>query len=208
MFNKNYITIPFFVGLTIIGFKTADAILDSKKDNLLGKDKFLLCDTSKTTCVAVKEREKIPIKYSKKAPLGLATAVNKSEINCLARNITQEAKDNLKDRIIVGYGTINRVLDGGYGKTICQVIAQKNAMSWYKDPIKRKRPPTKKNVILAKKILSGEIENPFPDCPYVSWYNEKKDSKSSYNYKNMNNPNKKKCVYKPFNTPHFYIGWR
>jgi len=215
MLNKVYIAVPFIIGLSLVACSTRDIVLDNKKSELLGSDKFILCSLSGDTCTHIKEREKIPIKII--PPLGLSTAVNKSEINCLARNITQEpVAKNRQDKIAVGFGTINRVKIG-MAKSICAVIAQnkKNAngsityqMSWYGNWAKRNAPPRKEDVELAKKLLTGDIKNPMPECPFVSWYNNNLDADTSFNRKGMLNPQKDKCVYKPFGTPHFYIGWR
>lgn len=205
MLHKVYIAVPFFVGLSIVAFNTANAVKERKESELLGNDKFVLCSLSGDTCTNIKERQKMPIKII--PPLGLSTAVNQSEINCLARNITQEASNNIIDRVAVGYGTINRVLTG-FGKSICAVISQKNAMTWFSNPLKRNAPPSRQNVLLAKQLLTGDIANPSPKCPIVSWYNNNLDAKTSFNFKGMIDPKKEKCVYKPFGTPHFYIGWR
>lgn len=206
MLNKVYIAVPLTAWLAFVGFTTADAIQDRKETELLGHDIGVFCDVSQTTCTNIKERQKMPIKII--PPLGIQTAVNQSEINCLARNLTQEpVAKNIHDKIAVGFGTINRVKIG-MAKSICAVIAQKNAMTWYNNPVKRNARPTVENVVLAKKILTGDIQNPQPDCPFVSWYNNNLDAKTSFNFKGMINPKKEKCVYKPFGTPHFYIGWR
>lgn len=206
MLNKVWIAVPFAIGLSYIGFATANVVSDNKKTQLLGSDKFLLCSLSGDTCTNIKERQKMPIKII--PPLGLSVAVNKQEINCLARNITQEAVSGYTvDKIAVGYGTINRVKQG-FARSICAVISQAGQMSWYGNYAKRNAPPSKENVELAKKLLTGDIPNPSTECPIVSWYNNNLDSKNSYNFKGMINPKKQKCVYKPFGTPHFYIGWR
>jgi Cell Wall Hydrolase len=206
MLNKVYIAVPFFVGLACVGFATANAVHDKKQAELLGQDKFQLCDLSGDTCTNIAEREKMPIKII--PPLGIATAVNKTEINCLARNLTQEpVAKNIQDKIAVAFGTINRVKIG-VAKSICAVIAQPRQMSWFRDALKRNALPSPENVTLAKKILTGYVENPLPECPFVSWYNNVLDDDDSYNRKGMLNPKKDKCVYKPFGTPHFYIGWR
>jgi hypothetical protein len=215
MLNKVWIAVPFAIGLSYVGFATANVVVDNKKTQLLGSDKFLLCSLSGDTCTNIKERQKMPIKII--PPLGLSLAVNKQEINCLARNLTQEpVAKNIKDKIAVGFGTLNRVKIG-MAKSICQVIAQnkKNAnglttyqMSWYGNWAKRNAPPRKEDVELAKKILTGDVKNPLPECPFVSWYNNVLDDDKSFNRKGMLNPKKDKCVYKPFSTPHFYIGWR
>lgn len=206
MFNKVWIAVPFAIGLSYVGFATANVVIDNKKTQLLGSDKFLLCSLSGDTCTNIKERQKMPIKII--PPLGLSFAVNKQEINCLAKNITQEAVSGyIVDKIAVGYGTINRVKQG-FARSICSVISQAGQMSWYSNYAKRNTPPTKENVELAKKLLTGDIPNPSTECPIVSWYNNNLDSKNSYNFKGMIDPKKQKCVYKPFGTPHFYIGWR
>jgi hypothetical protein len=214
MLNKVWIAVPFAIGLSYVGFATANVVIDNKKTQLLGSDKFLLCSLSGDTCTNIKERQKMPIKII--PPLGLSVAVNKQEINCLARNITQEAVSGYTvDRIAVAYGTINRVKQG-FARSICAVISQYSVnkgkttyqMSWYGNYAKRNAPPRPENVELAKKILTGDIPNPSTECPIVSWYNNNLDSKQSYNFKGMLDPKKQKCVYKPFSTPHFYIGWR
>jgi spore germination cell wall hydrolase CwlJ-like protein len=201
MLNKVYIAVPFFVGLACVGFATANAIQERKEQELLGQDKFVLCDLSKDTCTNIKEREKIPIKII--PPLGLSTAVNQSEINCLARNITQEAVVGyVVDKVHVAWGTINRV-KLGYGKTICEVISKPNHMSWYKNPVKRNAPPLKEDVELAKEVLKGNIPNPSPDCRITNWYNIKHDSKDSFNAKQKDRIDV--CSKHPRNTPHFYM---
>jgi hypothetical protein len=111
------------------------------------------------------------------------------------------------DKIAVGYGTINRVKQG-FARSICGVISQAGQMSWFANYAKRNAPPRKEDVELAKKLLTGDIPNPSPKCPIVSWYNNNLDAKTSFNFKGMIDPKKEKCVYKPFGTPHFYIGWR
>lgn len=200
MVNK-YIAIPFSVGLTVVFFATAEAIKERKESELLGQDKFVLCDLSKDTCTNIKERQKMPIKII--PPLGLSTAVNQSEINCLARNITQEAvKGYIVDKIHVAWGTINRV-KLGYGKTICDVISRPNQMSWYKDYAKRIAPPAKEDIVIAKNVLKGNIPNPSPDCMITNWYNIKRDSVNSFNAKYRDKDGV--CSKRPKNTPHFYM---
>lgn len=200
MVNK-YIAIPFSVGLTVVFFATAEAIKERKESELLGQDKFVLCDLSQDTCTNIKEREKMPIKII--PPLGLSTAVNQSEINCLARNITQEAvKGYIVDKIHVAWGTINRV-KLGYGKTICDVISRPNQMSWYRDYAKRIAPPAKEDIVIAKDVLKGSIPNPSPDCMITNWYNIIHDSKDSFNAKEKDKIDV--CSKHPKNTPHFYL---
>jgi spore germination cell wall hydrolase CwlJ-like protein len=203
MLNKIYIAVPFFVGLSAIAFSTANAVRKNKETELFGYDKFILCSVSGDNCTSIKKHQKIPIKTN--PPLGLDTAVNKAEINCLARNITQEAvKGYLVDKIHVAWGTINRVKIGrGYGRTICEVISQSNQMSWYKDSAKRNAPPRKEDVDIAKEVLKGNIPNPSPDCMITNWYNIKFDSKNSFNAKQKDRIDV--CSKHPRNTPHFYM---
>lgn len=209
MLHKVYIAVPFFVGLSIVAFNTANAVKERKESELLGNDKFVLCSISGDTCTNIKERQKLPIKII--PPLGLSTAVNQSEINCLARNITQEAVSGYPvDKIHIAWGTINRV-KLGYGKTICEVISKYNVnkgvityqMSWYGNLAKRNRPPAYADVTLARKVLSGDIANPSPDCMITNWYNKNLDSKSSFNANYMYKDGV--CSKRPKNTPHFYI---
>lgn len=209
MLNKVYIAVPFFVGLSIVAFNTANAVKERKEAELLGNDTFILCSLSGDTCTKIKERQKIPIKIT--PPLGLSTAVNKSEINCLAKNISEEAvKGYLVDKIHVAWGTINRV-KLRYGKTICQVVSKYNVnkgittyqMSWYGNPVKRNRPPDYADVMLARKVLSGNIPNPSPDCMITNWYNIIHDSKNSFNAKQKDKIDV--CSKHPKNTPHFYL---
>lgn len=200
MVNK-YIAIPFTVGLTVVFFATAEAIKERKESELLGKDKFVLCDLSQDTCTNIKERQTMPIQIN--PPLGIQTAVNQSEIDCLARNITQEAvKGYIVDKVHIAWGTINRV-KLGYGKTICDVISRPNQMSWYKDYAKRIAPPAKEDIVIASKLLKGDIPNPSPDCMITNWYNIKRDSKNSFNAKYRDKDGV--CSKRPKNTPHFYM---
>jgi spore germination cell wall hydrolase CwlJ-like protein len=206
MLHKSYIAVPFALGLVCVAVSTANAVKERKETELLGNTVGVFCNLSQDTCTNIKERQKMSIKII--PPLGLSVAVNKQEINCLARNITQEAVSGYTvDRIAVAYGTINRVKQG-FARSICAVISQAGQMSWYANYAKRNAPPRPENVELAKKILTGDIPNPSTECPIVSWYNNNLDSKNSYNFKGMIDPKKQKCVYKPFGTPHFYIGWR
>lgn len=201
MLNKVYIAVPFVIGLSLVACSARDIVLDNKKTELLGKDIGVFCDVSQTTCTNIKEHQKMPIKII--PPLGLSTAVNKSEINCLARNITQEAvKGYLVDKIHVAWGTINRV-KLGYAKTICGVISQHNQMSWYKNYEKRIAPPAKEDVEIAKQVLKGDIPNPSPDCMITNWYNIIYDSKDSFNAKERDKIHV--CSKHPKNTPHFYL---
>lgn len=201
MLNKTYIAVPITAFLAVIGFTTADAIKDRKESELLGKDIGVFCDVSQTTCTNIKERQKMPINII--PPLGIQTAVNQSEINCLARNITQEAvKGYLVDKIHVAWGTINRV-KLRYAKTICGVISQPNMMSWYKDYAKRTAPPAKEDVLIARQVLNGDIPNPSPDCMITNWYNIVHDSKDSFNAKHKDRIDV--CSKHPKNTPHFYL---
>lgn len=201
MLHKSYIAVPFFLGLACVAFGTANALKEQKEIELLGENQFLLCDTNGENCTRIKEREKLPIKLT--PPLGIKTAVNQSEIDCLARNITQESvKGYIVDKIHVAWGTINRV-KLGYASTICGVISQKDAMSWYKNYAKRNAPPRKEDVIIATNILKGNIPNPSQDCMITNWYNITHDSKNSFNAKYKDRIDV--CSKHPKNTPHFYL---
>lgn len=209
MLNKVYVAVPFVIGLSLVACSARDIVLDNKKTELLGKDIGVFCDLSQTTCTNIKERQKMPIKII--PPLGLSTAVNQSEINCLAKNISEEAVGGYPvDKIHVAWGTINRV-KLGYGKTICQVVSKYNVnkgittyqMSWYGNPAKRNRPPRPENVQLAMRLLKGEIPNPSPDCMITNWYNKNLDSKNSFNANYMYKDGV--CSKRPKNTPHFYM---
>lgn len=137
-------------------------------------------------------------------PLGIYHAQNKRELECLAKNIQEEAGRAIyNDKVAVAYGTINRVKSKRFPNSICAVIYQKNAMSWTKDPVKMKRGVPDSIYKLAKQVLIGKIKDPSPHCAFTNWYNARLDSKKSYNYgKMMRNGS---CVYKPKGSPHFYL---
>jgi hypothetical protein len=201
MFNNSYISVPFVLGLTYIGVYCAYTAGDYNRKKMFGSESFIACNLTADYCIKIRENDTIPL--SRVAPLGISTATNQSEINCLARNITQEAVNGyIVDKIYVAWGTINRV-KLGYGKTLCEVIASKNAMAWYKDPIKIKQPPLREDLILAKNVLAGYIKNPSPNCNITNWYNIKHDSKDSFNAKYLFKDGT--CSIRPKNTPHFYM---
>lgn len=210
MLNKVWIAVPFAIGLSYVGFATANVVIDNKKTQLLGSDKFLLCSLSGDNCTNIKERQKMPFKIT--PPLGLSTALDQKEVYCLAKNISEEAVQNyLVDKIHVGWGTINRV-KLNYARTICGVITQSkinekghriHQMEWRKDPVKVNRPPRPENMELAKRLLKGEIPNPSPDCMITNWYNVELDSKKSFNAEYRDK--KGVCSKRPKWTPHFYM---
>lgn len=209
MLNNVYIAVPFAFGLSAVFFSTAKAIKENKKSDILGHDKFLLCTLHGDDCVSIKGTEEIPIKV--RPPLGMDIAVNKREINCLARNITQEAGGSTPvDRTNVGFATINRI-KAGYARSLCTLIKQYNVvgshrvyqMSWYGNPKKRYAPPNKRDVDLARKLLSGEVSNPSPDCLITNWYNTRLDSRDSFNAKHM--LKRDVCSYRPKGSDHIFI---
>lgn len=201
MLHNSYIAVPFALGLTLIGVATAHKVADYKKQAIKGQNSLVVCDLNMDNCTNFRNKEKIPI--NRVPPLGFKTAVNASEINCLARNITQEAvKNYIVDKIHIAWATINRV-KSEQGKTICEVISQPNQMSWYSNHIKRAMPPLQEDVILAKNVLAGYIKNPSPDCMITNWYNIEKDSKNSFNAKKLHQVDI--CSKHPKNTPHYYM---
>jgi spore germination cell wall hydrolase CwlJ-like protein len=63
-----------------------------------------------------------------------------SEIECLAKNIYYEVGiESTKSKDAVAQVTLNRLSDGRWGKTICQVVYSKHQFSWTDDR-HRKRP--------------------------------------------------------------------
>lgn len=144
----------------------------------------------------------LPVKYN--PPLGIYRAQNKKQLECLAKNIQEEAvRGNKNDMIAVAYGTINRVKSPRFPNTICKVVYQKNQMSWTRLARKKKRPVSKKYRDLAKRIMIGAIPNPKPSCDFTNWFNARLDSKKSYNYRRMIKNGA--CVHKPKDSPHFYL---
>lgn len=210
MLSKIYIAVPLTAFLSYVGFATASVIQDNESTKLLGNMVGVVCDLSQTNCETFREKQPLPFKIT--PPLGLSTALNKQEVYCLAKNISEEAVQNyLVDKIHVGWGTINRV-KLNYARTICGVITQSKVnekghrihqMEWRKDPVKVNRPPRPENVQLAIKLLKGEIPNPSPDCMITNWYNVEMDSKSSFNA--IYRDKKGVCSKRPKWTPHFYM---
>jgi len=58
-------------------------------------------------------------------------AINLTELNCLANNIFYESGDqSIEGKVAVGTVTINRVNDGRFGRSICEVVNQKTVFSY------------------------------------------------------------------------------
>jgi hypothetical protein len=168
---------------------------------ILGQEQLKVCDLKGQNCTTIQEKEKIPMRIE--MPLGRHILTQESEILCLARNITREAQGNKKDMTLVGWGTVNRV-KYGYGKTICAVISAKNQMTWYSNPVKRRMPPSKEAIAVAKGILAGQIPNPAPHCKITNWYNRILDKRNTTNEKCfMRN---KACTFSHTGANHIYIG--
>lgn len=166
------------------------------------------CDSRGINCQLVPEDQDFKdIKitaYKALPPLGIKSLADK-EISCLAKNITQEAeKGNITDKIAVAFATINRVKDKRFPNTICGVISQKNAMSWYKIPQKRFAPPAHKDYQIAKNILLGKVANPL-NIPATNWINPKLDSPNSFNHRQL--AKTKTMVQKPSGAYHVFVAY-
>lgn len=201
---KRYIDTVFAVGftaaiITTIGKVDANQPQPPQKDNDL-----FYCDSKGNDCVLVPDDKPLSDFKKLNPPLPIRFILNEKEVRCLARNITQEADPRSEiDRISVAFATINRVKDKRFPNTICGVISQKGAMSWYRNPIKRNAPPLEQDVKLSKRILMGEFINPSGDT--TNWYNRKLDSKDSFNYDQMQ---KTSTFYiKPAGSVHTFIAY-
>jgi len=61
-------------------------------------------------------------------------SVGKSELNCLTNNIYYEARsESPRGQLAVAYVTLNRLRSPGFGRTICDVVFQKDAFTWTRD---------------------------------------------------------------------------
>jgi spore germination cell wall hydrolase CwlJ-like protein len=77
------------------------------------------------------------------------------EVQCLAMSIYYEAKgESLAGKYAVADVVLNRVEDGRFPDTICEVITQKNQFHW-----KKVVPRTNTNWILAVNIAKDVIRN-------------------------------------------------
>jgi spore germination cell wall hydrolase CwlJ-like protein len=102
--------------------------------------------TASTDVVSIRDREK--------------------QLDCLAINIYREAgHEPFEGKVAVGQVTMNRVVDGRFGKDVCGVVYQKNVVmervicqfSWACDSVHRNRPINKpaytESYEVAKKVL-------------------------------------------------------
>jgi spore germination cell wall hydrolase CwlJ-like protein len=98
------------------------------------------------------------------------------EAKCLATNIYFEARgEPIKGQIAVAMVTINRVKDGRFADTICDVVYQSKTdsngdpilnrcqFSWYCDNISDKVPPESPEARLAMIIAIQMLSNPVDD---------------------------------------------
>lgn len=89
-----------------------------------------------------------------------AMRFSKEQEECLARNIFFEAGvEDVKGKIAVGQVTINRMKDGRWGDTICDVVYSKAQFSWTLFSKKRNETPEgplwEESVQVAKDVLRG-----------------------------------------------------
>lgn len=85
---------------------------------------------------------------------------SKEERHCLAKNIYHEAGvEDAFGKIAVGQVTINRMKDGRWGKTVCDVVYAKAQFSWTLSKKKVKEQPKGKlweeSVQVANDIMNG-----------------------------------------------------
>ena len=92
--------------------------------------------------------------------------IDNSEVECLARNIYFEARNQpIKGQEAVAHVTLNRLKSGKHGNSICEVVYQPYAFSWTLDRFKSKaqlkeiKAEALANEIAFKTIL-GETEDP------------------------------------------------
>jgi spore germination cell wall hydrolase CwlJ-like protein len=133
------------LGIFVISF-----ILVASMIQTVTKNKFIaLADlqmTASTDVVSIRDREK--------------------QLDCLAINIYREAgHEPFEGKVAVGQVTMNRVVDGRFGKDVCGVVYQKNVVmervicqfSWACDSVHRNRPINKpaytESYEVAKKVL-------------------------------------------------------
>jgi spore germination cell wall hydrolase CwlJ-like protein len=133
------------VGIFVISF-----ILVASMIQTVTKKKFIALEdmqmTASTDVVSIRDREK--------------------QLDCLAINIYREAgHEPFEGKVAVGQVTMNRVVDGRFGKDVCGVVYQKNVVmervicqfSWACDSVHRNRPINKpaytESYEVAKKVL-------------------------------------------------------
>ena len=156
-------------------------------------------------CIDIKTHD-LPKEIGVNAPLGIRYALDKKEVNCLARQLFQEPKQgNYLDRLGVGWGTINRVKHSQYPDTICGVVSQSRGkrydMSWYGDLSKRNEQPRKIDIELAKNILLGNTENPIGNSRH--WCNHELDNPNAFGCKEARKT--ENVGFKLRNTPHEFV---
>lgn len=135
----------FRLGIFVISFALVASMIQT-----ITKNKFTaLADmqmTTSTDVVSIRDREK--------------------QLDCLAINIYREAgHEPFEGKVAVGQVTMNRVVDGRFGKDVCGVVYQKNVVmervicqfSWACDSVHRNRPINKpaytESYEVAKKVL-------------------------------------------------------
>jgi spore germination cell wall hydrolase CwlJ-like protein len=133
------------LGIFVISF-----ILVASMIQTVTKKKFIALEdmqmTASTDVVSIRDREK--------------------QLDCLAINIYREAgHEPFEGKVAVGQVTMNRVVDGRFGKDVCGVVYQKNVVmervicqfSWACDSVHRNRPINKpaytESYEVAKKVL-------------------------------------------------------
>ena len=69
-------------------------------------------------------------------------ALTAKELDCLAKNIYHEAGvEDRAGKVAVAQVTLNRLKEGGYGNTVCDVVYAKSQFSWTLDKKKRHAKP-------------------------------------------------------------------
>jgi len=102
----------------------------------------------------------IPRVMEEQAAAPALMKLNKAEAECLARNIFFEAGvEDVVGKIAVGQVTINRMKDGRWGDTICEVVYSKAQFSWTLFSKKRNETPEgplwEESVRVAQDVMRG-----------------------------------------------------
>ena len=80
---------------------------------------------------------------------GHATTVNSKELNCLAKNIYYEAgNESLEGKVAVGVVTLNRVNDGRFGDSVCDVVHKRTVISKPHRVVVKREVHTKKYYVI------------------------------------------------------------
>ena len=92
--------------------------------------------------IEVSEKEDRIIELKKPAPTPIISAIrvldNQRQIECLALNVYHESRgESIKGQRMVADVTLNRLKNGKFGKSICQVVYKKKAFSWTLDKNKK-----------------------------------------------------------------------